>query len=147
LFGVCHGAAVDLRDGLTKTDFLSNMALFTWTYWLLIEEGIRNMIRANISEVKNRLSYYLKLVKGGEQVEILDRKTPLARIVHVSVSHKEGGEASEWILEARQLGLVEPPSKGPVDPELLEKDLMSGIGQAKESGALQALLDERRGGR
>ncbi len=105
------------------------------------------MIQANISEVKNRLSYYLKLVKGGEQVEILDRKTPLARIVQVSTAHENSEKTSAWILEARQLGLVVPPSKGPVDPELLEKDLMSGIIRRKESGVLRALLDERRSGR
>lgn len=105
------------------------------------------MIRANISEVKNRLSYYLKLVKGGEQVEILDRKTPLARIVQVSTAHETGDKSSAWILEARELGLVVPPSKGPVDPETLEKDLAPGIRQRKETGVLQTLLDERRSGR
>ena len=105
------------------------------------------MIQANISEVKNRLSYYLKLVKGGEQVEILDRKTPVARIVQISTIHETGEKSSAWILEARGLGLVVPPSKGPLDPELLEKDLAPGISQRKESGILQALLEERQSGR
>jgi prevent-host-death family protein len=41
------------------------------------------MLRANITEIKNRLSHYLRLVKGGEEVEIIDRKTPLARIVGI----------------------------------------------------------------
>ncbi len=105
------------------------------------------MIQANISEVKNRLSYYLRLVKGGEQIEILDRKTPLARIVQVSSAHENGENSSAWIMEARELGLVTPPSKGPVDPELLEKDLMSAIGKGKEAGVLKALIEERRTGR
>ena len=52
------------------------------------------MIQANISEVKNRLSYYLRLVKGGEQIEIPDRKTPLARIVQVSSAHGNGENTS-----------------------------------------------------
>jgi prevent-host-death family protein len=39
------------------------------------------VIKANVTEVKNRLSYYLRLVKGGEEIEIVERKTPLARIV------------------------------------------------------------------
>jgi antitoxin (DNA-binding transcriptional repressor) of toxin-antitoxin stability system len=102
------------------------------------------MIQANISEVKNRLSYYLKLVKGGEQIEILDRKTPLARIIQVSDAHETGEKSPAWIKQARELGLVDPPSKGPVDPELLEKDLAPGTGQRKQSGVLQALLEERR---
>jgi antitoxin (DNA-binding transcriptional repressor) of toxin-antitoxin stability system len=29
------------------------------------------MIQVSISEIKNRLSYYLRLVRGGEQIEIL----------------------------------------------------------------------------
>ena len=105
------------------------------------------MIQANISEVKNRLSHYLKLVKGGEQVEILDRKTPLARIVHVSTLPENNSTSSSWILEARGLGLVTPPSKGPVDAGLLERDLKPGVKHRKESGVLQSLLDEREDGR
>lgn len=105
------------------------------------------MIRASISEVKNRLSYYLRLVKGGEQIEILDRKTPLARIVQVSTAHETGENSSVWILEARELGLVVPPSKGPVDLETLEEELAPGIRKRKETGVLQALLAERRSGR
>ena len=30
------------------------------------------MIQVSISEIKNRLSHYLKLVRGGEEIEILD---------------------------------------------------------------------------
>jgi antitoxin (DNA-binding transcriptional repressor) of toxin-antitoxin stability system len=101
------------------------------------------MIQANISEVKNRLSYYLKLVKGGEQVVILDRKTALARIVHVASAVGSDQNPSSWIEEARDLGLVTPPLKGAVDPKILEKDLISDIQEGKESGVLQALIDER----
>lgn len=105
------------------------------------------MIQANISELKNHLSYYLQLVKGGEQVEILERKTPLARIIHVSTCHEHAEKSSGWILEARKLGLVTPPSKGPIAPERFEKELLSGNKQQKASDVLQALLDERQEGR
>ncbi len=105
------------------------------------------MIQANISELKNHLSYYLKLVKGGEQVEILDRKTPLARIVHISIPHENAEKSSAWMREARELGLVTPPVKALIDHKLFEKHLRPGIKQQKESGVLQALLDERQGGR
>jgi prevent-host-death family protein len=47
------------------------------------------MIQVSISEIKNRLSHYLKLVRGGEEIEILDRKTPLARIVHISKAKRD----------------------------------------------------------
>lgn len=105
------------------------------------------MIQANISEVKNRLSYYLRLVRGGEQVEILDRKRPLARIVHIASIQGGGENSSPWIEEARDLGLVTSPMKGPVNPALFKKDLIPAIKGSKETGVLQALLDERDGGR
>lgn len=105
------------------------------------------MIQANISEIKNRLSYYLKLVKGGEQVEILDRKTPLARIIHVSQSQSRAEKTTSWIQEVKDLGLVNPPDLERFDPELMEKDRLPGFGVQKESGVLEALLEEREGGR
>ena len=39
------------------------------------------MIRATISELKNGLSAYLRRVRAGESVLVLDRKTPVARLV------------------------------------------------------------------
>jgi len=36
------------------------------------------MIRASVSETKNRLSHFIRLVRGGEEVEIMDRDTPVA---------------------------------------------------------------------
>lgn len=38
------------------------------------------LIRATISEVKNRLSAYLRRVRAGETVIIMDRKTPVATL-------------------------------------------------------------------
>ncbi|MFP4285876.1 MAG: type II toxin-antitoxin system Phd/YefM family antitoxin, partial [Desulfovermiculus sp.] len=80
------------------------------------------MIQANISEVKNRLSYYLKLVRGGEEIEILDRKTPLAKIVHVSKTNSGLESETPWIQEAKDLGLITSPSKETLDAELLNKE-------------------------
>ena len=37
--------------------------------------------RVNIRELKSRLSHYLRLAKGGESVEIMDRGTPIGRII------------------------------------------------------------------
>ena len=44
------------------------------------------MIRTTISEVKNSLSAYLRRVKRGESVLIMDRKIPVARLVPVASS-------------------------------------------------------------
>jgi len=40
----------------------------------------RDMVRVKIRELKDRLSYYLRLVRGGETVVILDRDRTIAEI-------------------------------------------------------------------
>jgi prevent-host-death family protein len=37
--------------------------------------------RVNIRELKSRLSHYLRLAKAGESVEIMERGTPIGRII------------------------------------------------------------------
>lgn len=41
------------------------------------------MKRANVSELKARLSGYLAEVRRGQTVEVCDRQTPIARIVPI----------------------------------------------------------------
>jgi antitoxin (DNA-binding transcriptional repressor) of toxin-antitoxin stability system len=104
------------------------------------------MIQVNISEIKNRLSYYLRLVRGGEQIEILDRNTPLARMIHVSQAGTENNKAP-WIKEIERLGIVSPPKKKGFPPELLARDKVILTRDKGESAVLRALLEERRTGR
>jgi len=104
------------------------------------------MIQVNISEVKNRLSYYLRLVRGGEQIEILDRKTPLARIIHVSKAENENHE-TPWIKQMVGLGIVSPPEKKGFKAYLLDRKKVA-LPQAKgKASVLKALLEERNTGR
>ena len=49
----------------------------------------RMMIRVTISEIKDRMSANLRRVKSGETVIVMERKTPIARIVPIS-SEPEG---------------------------------------------------------
>ena len=44
------------------------------------------MKQARIAELKSRLSEYLRAVRDGETVTVLDRDTPVARIVPVQQS-------------------------------------------------------------
>ena len=104
------------------------------------------MIQANISEIKNRLSYYLRLGRGGEQVEILDRKTPLARMIHVSQADTEDNR-TPWVKEMERLGIVTPPKKKGFPPELLAGEKVISAREKGEPGVLEALLEERRTGR
>lgn len=104
------------------------------------------MIQVNISEIKNRLSYYLRLVRGGEQIEILDRNTPLARMIHVSQADTENNK-TPWIKEMEQLGIVTPPKKKGFPLELLGRKKVILTRGNSEPAVLKALLEERRTGR
>ena len=104
------------------------------------------MIRVNISEIKNRLSYYLRLVRGGEQIEILDRKTPLARIIHVSQTASEDSR-TPWVKEMERLGIVTPPKEKGFPPELLARDKLILRRKKVKPTVLEALLEERKSGR
>ncbi|MCP4667976.1 MAG: hypothetical protein GY849_16625 [Deltaproteobacteria bacterium] len=104
------------------------------------------MIQVNISEIKNRLSYYLRLVRGGEQIEILDRNTPLARMVHVSQADAEDNK-TPWVKEMEGLGIVTPPKKKGFTPEFLAGEKVILAREKGEPGVLKALLEERRTGR
>ncbi len=103
------------------------------------------MIRASVTEIKNRLSHYLRLVKGGEEIEIVDRKTPMARIVGIGkLSEREKG--SPWVKEMYDLGIVIPPRNTEVSSSF------TGITHVVSSegntcGVLDALLEERDKGR
>jgi len=103
------------------------------------------VIRANVTEIKNRLSHYLRLVKGGEEVEIVDRKTPLARIVAIGKLPYNEKESS-WVKELYDLGIVNPPQKTRVSSTFLSIDqVVSSEGDT--CGVLGALLEERDKGR
>ena len=104
------------------------------------------MIQVNISEVKNRLSYYLRLVRGGEQIEILDRKTPLARIIHVSKAENENHE-TPWIKQMVRLGIVSPPEKKEFPAYLLDREKVTLPQTKGKTSALKTLLEERNTGR
>ena len=104
------------------------------------------MIRVNISEIKNRLSYYLRLVRGGEQIEIVDRKTPLARIIHVS-QVSAGNNKPPWIKELERLGIVTPPETRGFPQEFLDKEELILPPENGKPAVLKALLEERDSGR
>jgi prevent-host-death family protein len=96
------------------------------------------MVTASISTLKSRLSDYVKLVRGGEEVVVTDRGMPVARIVPL--------DADRWmktrVMDLVESGLAKPPvAKLPKDfwkrPRPPDPD---GLG-------LKALLEERREGR
>jgi len=98
------------------------------------------MIRANIAELKNRLSHYLRLVRGGEVIEILDRKTPLARIEAVG-SQSDTAHRAAWVEELCNLGIITPPRHRA--PAGLAEPVQVVQTDGKSAGVLDALLKER----
>jgi antitoxin (DNA-binding transcriptional repressor) of toxin-antitoxin stability system len=95
------------------------------------------MQKATISQVKDRLSAYLKKVRAGESILILDRDQPIARIEPVRNEDDPQGR----IADLASKGLLKPASKP------LPMRLLKSIKPARGSGVLQALLEERREGR
>jgi prevent-host-death family protein len=84
------------------------------------------MKHARIAELKARLSEYLRTVRRGETVTVLDRDTPVARIVPI-----------------RQPGLrVRKPASGAPPPNRLVPP-PSGL----KLDVLELLLEERQGQR
>ena len=92
------------------------------------------MIRAKISELKNELSRYLSLVQQGEEVEVLDRARPIARIVRVSGANR--ATSSARLLQMEKDGLVQL-GKGGLAPLLLTKP------PGKGARVLEAILEDR----
>lgn len=85
------------------------------------------MKQAGIAELKARLSEYLRAVRRGESVTILDRETPIATIAPI---HPDG-------LRVRQPAKgAPPPNRVPLPPPLkLKVDIVA------------LLLEERQGHR
>ena len=101
------------------------------------------MLTASISQVKNGLSAYLRRVKAGDTVLIMDRKTPVARIVPltdrtVSATTAIGDDRAR-IQRLIAQGIATRES----DRDALE--LLRELGKSWPSGhgLLGALLEER----
>jgi prevent-host-death family protein len=88
------------------------------------------MRTAPVSDLKSRLSHYLRLVARGESVTILDRGRPVAQLVRVAA-----GDAELDALVAA--GLARPPTSR------LPKDFLTRKLPKAVSSVQRALLDER----
>jgi len=85
------------------------------------------MLAIKIGEVRNKLSYYLRKVRLGQEVVISDRQTPVARLV----PYRRQKEAQE------PLRLI-PPRK---NPKSLAKLSFPALDQKTDS--LKILLEDR----
>ncbi len=94
------------------------------------------MKQATVSNLKNQLSHYLRFVKRGEAVRVLDRGVPVAEILPLSRKTAAPNDRLH-VLEGK--GVIR---RG--DPVRLRRFVPVGIGN---TGVLESLLEERRSGR
>lgn len=95
------------------------------------------METATISQIKNRLSAYLKKVRAGKEVLILDRDEPIAKIVPAVLQDDPSGRLAALVRK----GIVRPAQR-PMPLEMLRSPR-----PGKGARVLEALLEERREGR
>jgi antitoxin (DNA-binding transcriptional repressor) of toxin-antitoxin stability system len=95
------------------------------------------MERATISELKNRLSAFLRKVREGETIVVFDRNRPVARIERIEA----GGIDDERLARLESRGLLRRAVRRPSADELRSP------GPAAKRSVVRALIDERREGR
>ena len=91
------------------------------------------MKTAAVTDLKNRLSHYLRLVARGETITVLDRGRPVAQIT-------PPGETSAELQRLAQAGLARLPIRKP-SPNLWTRPL------PKSSVSVSTALDEDRADR
>ncbi len=96
------------------------------------------MVRATISEVKNSLSAYLRRVRAGETVLIMDRKTPVASLIPASSDQTDDPRLARLLAAGVVAGVLDPNR---FRPRPLQ------VGELAEGNLLEVIQDERRGGR
>jgi len=84
------------------------------------------MKSAQIAELKARLSHFLRLVRRGEEIVVLDRREPIAKLIRFSG-------------DGRSQLTIRKPSK---DPALLSKLRFEPV-KDKRIDSLAFLLEER----
>jgi len=94
------------------------------------------MQKANISDLKNKLSSYLRKVRSGETILVMDRGVPIARIERVARVSDD-----ERLAKLEAAGLLRRPTK-PLPLKMLREELPTA-----RASVVQALLEERERGR
>ena len=97
------------------------------------------MKQAMIADLKNRLSHYLRFVRAGESVLVLDRGTPIARIEPVRAERGPGDDPG-WTDDLTRSGVLRGPTKSLKSTWLRDRPRST-------ASVVDALLNERRSSR
>lgn len=87
-------------------------------------------MQASVTDVKNRLSYYLRAVARGEVVTVLDRGKPVAQLTPLRLPDEE-------LSRLAAAGLVRTPVAA------LPKDFFTRPLPRAEKSVVDALIEER----
>jgi prevent-host-death family protein len=68
------------------------------------------MLRVSVTDLKNKLSRYLRLVKRGETIEVCERAVPIARLEGVATRPAEDDDPLRRLVKD---GVVTHASAGP----------------------------------
>ncbi len=102
------------------------------------------MKTANVTTLRTHLSKILDAVRRGQEVEIYDRKVPIARLVPIKPDTKaRKGQIPPWLERLRRAGVVTVGSLEPY-PEIL-KGFPPGT-PVLGNLAVDAVIEERRTG-
>ncbi len=84
------------------------------------------MLAVSITDLKARLSHYLRAVRAGEEVRVLDRRRPVARIV------PEPAEGSP--IRVREARRSFPPLAIATESLVAPDDLARALAEERQSG-------------
>lgn len=97
------------------------------------------MKQVKISEAKAQLSRHIAYVRRGGHVRIFDRDVPVADLVPIQPTNA-GADDDALLTEMERRGVVRRGKAGPLPPEIFQPG-------PPGPGVMDALLEERRGGR
>jgi len=98
------------------------------------------MEKTTISQLKARLSAYLKKVRAGQTILIFDRDEPIARLESVNAGGRVGS-GEDRVVRLERAGLLRRATR----PLSLER--LRAAAPRPKGSVLEALLEERRRGR
>ncbi len=98
------------------------------------------MKSATIAKLRNNLSRYLKEVQKGSVIEVLDRDTPVARLIPIPPAHPGSGEEEARLRRLEDHGVLKRGA-GRVPGDFLD---FPPPDEPLPSSGIPPLLDERR---